>query len=150
MEEKRKADPKLLWVWWIRAGLVTFLFCVITTLIFPVNSKQWIMGVVFFLLVFTILVLWYFPQWWKKYTFFIQDKEVIVQGGVLFTWEKRTMVKQVQFTIWKRSIVERFFGISSIQMALLGGQIKVVGLNDDHQKWFLDQFEEDLEKEENP
>lgn len=134
------AHPRVIWLWWLQSLLLVLIACLAMTVFFSLFSKSWFWGILGSLFLFSVVTLWYFRFRWKKYSFYIENNQLVISGGVLFTWEERMNIDRIQFMSRKISIFERILQLSRLQVALLGGKMLLYGLD----KETADQFEEEL------
>lgn len=123
------AHPRVIWLWWLRATLIALVACLTATIFLPLFSAAWVWIIVGSLVIFSFLVFWYFRLRWKKYVFFIENHQLIIRGGVLFTWERQTALSSIQFISTNVSIFERLFKLSTLNFSLSGGKLVLYGLD---------------------
>lgn len=129
MEKEYIAHPRVIWLWWLQTLLIVLFVCLAATIFFPLFSERWIWVILGSLVIFSILSLVYFRFRWENYYFYIENAQLVIHGGVLFTWEDRTTIGHIQFITRKISIFERLLKLSTLQLSLLGGRIKLYGLD---------------------
>lgn len=133
--EYLKPSVRLLYAWWVRLFAITLVPCAVTTVALPLFSLWWNILMAVWLTAFSVFFVWYYPLKYKKLRYAVTDKLVVLNSGVIFTRKKYIYKDNIQFISIDTSVLDSFFGISSVIIRTAGATIWINGIDKEGKKF---------------
>lgn len=127
----KKADKKILYIWWLKLFVIILCVCAITSLALKLFSNMWNILMFTFLMIFILLFSFYFPIKYKRFSYAITKTHVVLFSGVIYQKVTYLELDNIQFVRLSRSIVNRMFKLSSVKIYTAGGIDVIFGLDID-------------------
>lgn len=121
-----KPQPGVLTIWRIAAALAMVAPAFLSALL--TQGSVWIGLSAVWITVFLLLYLVYLPLRYEKLHFTVEETQITLYSGVLYTRVRAMPLHSIQFTAVRRNPLEALFGLCSLEVTAAGGQLVLPGL----------------------
>ncbi len=132
--QTRHVHPRAIVVWRMRLTLAALVPSFCSALFFPVRNWIWTAFTALWAGVYLFLFVVYYPIKYKKLTFALDDRYLVIRCGVFYNRVKAIPLGNLQYMTLLAGPLQRLFRVCSVQFICAGGRVLLpcVGQADAH------------------
>lgn len=128
MSLELKPSIHTLYVWWIRITIIFGCIGILSSLFLQIKSNLWYLTSAIWIICFLVLFVIYYPIKYKKLKLVINDSNIAICCGVIYTRVKIIPINNIQYINVVSCPLQSFFRISSVFILNAGPMIYFSGV----------------------